>query len=116
MFTLAAVGLFSSENRLTSPTLPDSDLAALRKEVREIIRPSCGSCHTSTLPTAKPKAVAVFDLKSDDWSAGMTAAQLKGFEKRLDKFSESEKVKIGKLLSEETRNETGSGSPKTESR
>jgi len=81
--------------------LSESDLALLRSNVREIIRPKCGSCHTSGLPTAKAKALAVFDLKSDTWSTGMNAEQLRNFSNRLSGVQDSAKVKIAALLSAE---------------
>ena len=101
LIAISALWIFGSQSPMQSQGLPEDEIPALRKEVREIIRPTCGSCHTSTIPTAKPKALAVFDLKNDDWSGRMTVSQLKGFDKRLDKFNPSEKSKINKLLDAE---------------
>ena len=101
LIAISALWIFGFQSPVQGQSLQEDELLALRKEVREIIRPTCGSCHTSTLPTAKPKAVAVFDLKNDDWSGKMTVSQMKGFDKRLDKFNPSEKSKINKLLDAE---------------
>src|SRR5690348_15512525 len=38
----------------------------------------CGECHRSDRETAKPKALAIFDLTHEGWLAGMTASQVKG--------------------------------------
>jgi mono/diheme cytochrome c family protein len=86
---------------LPAVAIPAEELGVLRAEVREIIRPECGSCHTSTLPTAKPGAVAAFDLEKDDWSASMNAEQLHSFGKRLSDFKDSSRVQINKLISAE---------------
>jgi hypothetical protein len=58
--------------------------ASLASEVNAMARPHCGSCHQSSLPTASPRALAVFDLDHDDWSAGLSARQLRSFLGRLD--------------------------------
>ncbi len=66
----------------------------LRSEVREIIRPKCGSCHTSSLPTAKPKALTIFDVKRDDWPTTISERQFKAFKGRLNDMSDSLKHEI----------------------
>ena len=79
-------------------TLPIEDL---RRNVREIIRPRCGTCHTSTLTTAKPGAIRIFDLVRDDWSGMITREHFKGFKRRLRDLNESD----GKMVSELIRTE-----------
>ena len=66
---------------------------ALRNEVRELIIPDCGSCHTSSLATAKPGAIRVFDLAKEDWSASMSAEQLQGFQRRATGSVDEEGVR-----------------------
>ena len=44
---------------------------------------NCGECHTTGLPTALPRALAVYDLTQLDWSRRMTDAQLREAERRL---------------------------------
>ena len=78
--------------------VPAGQLSFLRNEVRELIRPECGSCHTSTLSTAKPGAVEVFDLVNDDWSATMSGEELNSFRKRLRKLDDSSRTKVEKLV------------------
>jgi mono/diheme cytochrome c family protein len=49
----------------------------LRESARETLTANCAECHTTGLPTALPKALAVFDLAERDWSRHMSAAQLR---------------------------------------
>jgi cytochrome c5 len=57
--------------------------APLVDRAREIIRPSCGTCHTASSPQANPKALAIYDLDRADWGATMSHAQLESFRKRV---------------------------------
>ena len=59
------------------------DLGVLREASRELLDRNCGECHTSTLPTALPRALRVYDLVQLDWSRRMTDAQLRSAESRL---------------------------------
>lgn len=91
----------AGENRTLYPTRgpsPEDVQGALADEVREIIRPACGSCHTSTLPTAKSDAVRIFDLVRDDWVEMMSTENLEGFRRRLDKFREPDRTKVIELV------------------
>lgn len=57
---------------------------AMQDKIKEWIRADCGSCHTSGLTTANPKALQVFDLKFTDWMSRMNKKQLeKTFVARL---------------------------------
>jgi hypothetical protein len=84
-----------------------NELAAKREgtsstnEVREIIRPKCGSCHTSTSPSANPRACSVFDLAQDKWQARMNVEQLGKFQNRLTSLPDSLKMKIDKFVKRE---------------
>jgi mono/diheme cytochrome c family protein len=57
--------------------------ASLADQAREIIRPTCGTCHTTSSPQANPKALAIYDLDRPDWGATMSRAQLDSFRKRV---------------------------------
>lgn len=70
-------------------------------DVREIIRPRCGSCHTSTLSTAKPGAVKIFDIAHEQWASTMTVAQLDKFKTRLNSLPENERSKIAEFVQQE---------------
>ena len=56
---------------------------SLADQAREIIRSSCGTCHTTSSPQANPKALAIYDLDQPDWGATMSRAQLDSFSKRV---------------------------------
>ncbi len=56
----------------------------MRERMRAITKAHCGSCHQSTLPTAKPAALAIYDLDLPAWPATLSRAQLEGgFTRRL---------------------------------
>lgn len=76
---------------------------ALQDKIKEWIRPDCGSCHTSSLSTAKPKALQVFDLKYTDWMSRMNKKQLeKTFVDRLGYTVTAEnRTYVSKALSAE---------------
>lgn len=61
----------------------EAERPVLLDRTREIVRPHCGECHTSSLPTAKPEAVAVFDFEREDWGAAMDADQLARFRRSI---------------------------------
>ncbi len=46
------------------------------RAARDALVAPCGRCHQSTLPTADPKALAVFDLDQPAWSATMSRDQI----------------------------------------
>jgi hypothetical protein len=55
----------------------------LRQSAAELLAANCGECHTSGLPTALPRALAVYDLTQLDWSRSMSDAQLREADRRL---------------------------------
>ena len=57
--------------------------AVLREEARALLERHCGECHVGTRPTARPGALAVFDLVEQEWSARMSAQQLSSLERRI---------------------------------
>jgi hypothetical protein len=68
---------------LAPKPVASNERGALREDVRGLARPHCGECHDRVLPTAIPKALAVFDLADEDWAAGMRGPQLKTFLSRI---------------------------------
>ena len=50
--------------------------------MRDLLVTPCGSCHRSTLPTAKPRALAVFDLEEKVWYRHMTDDQIRELARR----------------------------------
>ncbi len=96
MHRLATVTVFacvlSACSRRTAHEAPDAgataqaaadDLGVLREAAREGLDRNCGECHTSTLATALPRALRVYDLAQLDWSRRMSDAQLRDAEGRL---------------------------------
>ena len=47
------------------------------------IERACGSCHRSSVATAKSEALAAFDLDQDRWEASLTRDQWQAFERRV---------------------------------
>lgn len=65
------------------PAVDTESLDTLRESAREVLDRNCGECHTSALPTALPRALAIYDLSQLDWSQRMTPVQLHDAEGRL---------------------------------
>ncbi len=62
-----------------------TEFQAARDSVRGYARTHCGRCHMASLPTALPRALAIYNLDADQWSSTLTAAQLRnGFPRRLN--------------------------------
>jgi len=66
-----------------APPSTPSKLVQLREEARQLAARRCGSCHSSKSPSAKPRAVQIFDTERTDWSSRMSDAQLR---KALQRF------------------------------
>ena len=89
---LAALALAVVAGCATQPTftfepkaLAPPELQAVRDQVRGYAKTHCGKCHIASQPTARPAAVAIYNLDSDTWSSTLTAAQLRnGFPRRLN--------------------------------
>ncbi len=74
----------ASYPRVIEKEISTMEHLAMQDKIKEWVRPDCGSCHTSTLSTADPKALQVFDLKFTDWMSRMNKKQLeKTFVARL---------------------------------
>ena len=48
----------------------------VRDGARVVLEARCGKCHDGAQATAKPAALAIFDLHEDDWPARLHDAQL----------------------------------------
>ena len=65
--------------------LGSPELQVAREQVRGYARTHCGACHIASLPTARPAALAIYNLDAREWSSTLTAAQLRnGFPRRLN--------------------------------
>ena len=69
------------------PPAPDPRVAR-RDDARLVLERFCGECHIGTLPTAKPRAISVFDLSEMEWAARMSPLQWKSALDRLDQNKE----------------------------
>ena len=86
---------------MTAPPSKASLLAAATPSVsdraRDALVPTCGSCHRSDLPTAKPGALAVFDLTKDPWWVTIKDEQYDGVLRRVrgsSAIAEDDKVAV----------------------
>jgi hypothetical protein len=87
---------------MASVEISEKHLESLRAEVREIVRPDCGSCHTSGRATAKPKALEVFDLSRGDWSAEMNHEEIDSFRRRTRDLTGLQLAKADSLAAAES--------------
>ena len=69
----------------------------------------CGECHRSDLPTAKPAALAIFDLTQGGWPTRMTEHQLEAATRRMKgvKASDEERRAALSLIDAELARRTG---------
>jgi hypothetical protein len=68
-----------------SRSIASGELQQVRERVREYAKTHCGACHIASLPTARPAALAIYNLDAKEWSSTLTAGQLRnGFPRRLN--------------------------------
>jgi mono/diheme cytochrome c family protein len=92
MIALATVALgcvhrptFDAKPTFEAKPVPPGDHLAAREQVRSFAKTYCGACHQASLPTAKPAALAIFNLDAEDWSSTLTTERLTGgFSRRLN--------------------------------
>ncbi len=86
----------------TAPA-PTADAAALRDWVRDLTRQHCGTCHIASLPTAKPAALAIFNLDAPNWSSTLSPQRLRaGFTRRLNgKLDEAGQLRLREFVESE---------------
>jgi mono/diheme cytochrome c family protein len=101
----ATQGLGCASRSSAEGTTPASTSAAaplmvvgdkdIPERMRGIAKTHCGTCHQSTLSTAKPAALAIYDLDAPDWSAPLTTARLQGgFTRRLERQLKGDDLQI----------------------
>jgi hypothetical protein len=56
---------------------------ATRRAAHDVLAEHCGECHESHRPTAKPKALAIFDLDKPDWPSRFDEHKFASALKRL---------------------------------
>jgi hypothetical protein len=62
---------------------------ATRRAAHDVLAQHCGECHESHRPTAKPKALAIFDLDQPDWPSRFDDHKYKSALKRLANQSDA---------------------------
>ena len=79
----AAAPIAAASRATTSPapdaapsSAPSSALDAARARGHDALVRHCGECHRGRLATAKPAALAIFDLDATDWPAQLDAREL----------------------------------------
>ena len=94
-------GCASAPQPYEARTLAAGELQGVREEVRGFARTHCGTCHTASLPTAVPGALAIYNLDAGEWSSTLTAAQLRnGFPRRLNGKLDDDGKKVLKTFIE----------------
>ncbi len=82
---VAGCALQPASSTFEAKALGPQELQSVREEVRGFAKTHCGSCHQSSLPTANPAALRIYNLDADDWHSTLTAEQLRGgFPRRLN--------------------------------
>lgn len=79
------------------------DPQAVRERIRDHAKQHCGRCHIASLPSARPAALAIFNLDAEAWSATLTVAQLEGgFPRRLNaRLDEAGRAELRAFLDHE---------------
>jgi mono/diheme cytochrome c family protein len=80
---LVLLGVTIASGGRAAPEKEPEPATALSDHARDALVPACGSCHRSDLPTAKPGALAVFDLTKDPWWATIKADQYDALLRRV---------------------------------
>jgi mono/diheme cytochrome c family protein len=83
LITVASLAACNSRPPPPAVEVAEAERPPLRDRTREAVRPHCGECHTSSLATAKPGALAIFDLDQPDWGAAMSREQLETFSRSI---------------------------------
>jgi hypothetical protein len=96
-----ALAIYRSTAPISGRPATAEELHGLRNDVKGILRPGCGSCHTTGHPAAKPAALAVFDFSREDWSGHMSADQLQNLRHRSGSMADSLMTKLESLIAAE---------------
>jgi hypothetical protein len=85
LVAVAACSYRGPQVQLSAAALQAIDPVSAKAFVHAAAVRQCGSCHQSTRSSAKPAALAIYNLDAaGDWSATLSASQLEGgFTRRL---------------------------------
>jgi hypothetical protein len=73
---------------------PAGDGEEAREAARAALLPRCGRCHDGRLPTAVPRALAVYDLSQPAWAASLTEARWRALLGRAERLPPDEREKV----------------------
>jgi len=88
MTATVAGGWAGGRSPAPAPKAAAAPATAASEHARDALVPACGTCHRSDLPTAKPGALAVFDLTKDPWWITIKDEQYDGLLRRVKGSSE----------------------------
>ncbi len=88
-------------DRNTTRAATDKAHVSLPNSVREIIRPTCSKCHDSSLSTAVPAALKIFDVTKDNWNETMSTKHLHSFKDRLTGLNEDDRKIVENFVVEQ---------------
>jgi hypothetical protein len=78
--------------------------SAARDNARKVLRSAkCSSCHDSGVSTGNPQALAVYDLREEDWSARMSDARLPKLLGRLRSAPAADRAAVRRFIDVELR-------------
>jgi hypothetical protein len=82
------LGIYFVAGRLTDIRVA-GEVSTIKKQTNnaetalKVLTQNCGQCHQSTLPTANPKALEIFDLDKKDWYKSVSDKHLESISKRI---------------------------------
>ncbi len=93
----------SSDAAVATTAIAPAAAAALRDWARDLARQHCGTCHIASLPSAKPAALAIFNLDAPNWSSTLSPQRLRaGFTRRLNgKLDEAGQLRLREFVDSE---------------
>jgi hypothetical protein len=98
-----AFGIYFASERLTGIKASEEDL--IQKNNAEttlrVLKENCGKCHQSTLSTAVPKALEIFDLDKKSWHSSVAEKYLESISKRISansKISEADRTAVQEFI------------------
>lgn len=102
---VGSLGLALLSGQRAAPAASTGERSTLRGEARGILGTYCGRCHDGKLATAKPSAMAIFDLSKLDWADGLSDERLDHLLGRMDSFGvpEPSRVRLRAFVDAEKR-------------
>lgn len=102
-FTCAERPKHSVDHEVEAPVTEDpmeivpsvSKFSEASETTRVALTRACGRCHQSTLPTHKPRAIAIYDLdKGENWHGTLKEENLSGILRRAENHNDITKKEV----------------------